>query len=247
MSGHNKWASIKHKKGATDAKRGQLFTKLIKEISVAARLGGGDPDANPRLRAAVLKARISNMPRDNVDRAIKKGTGELEGVQFTELTYEGYGPGGVALLINILTDNKNRAAAEIRNILGKHGGSLGAAGSVAYLFKRKGVIALDATKYAEDDVIAVALDAGAADVTNDGKSIEVTTTPETFEAVLDAISAAKLERTFAEVSMVPDTSVTLEPDATRKALRLIELIEEHDDVQSVASNINVPDDFEMPE
>lgn len=247
MSGHSKWASIKHKKGAADARRGQLFTKLIKEIAIAARLGGGDPDANPRLRTAVLKARLSNMPRDNVDRAIKKGTGELEGVQYVEMSYEGYGPGGVALLINVLTDNKNRAAAELRNILGKHGGNLGEAGCVSYLFRRKGVIGLDASKYSEDDVITVALDAGAADVTNDGKSIEVTTDPEGFEKVLDALAAAKLERNFAEISMVPDASITLESDQTRKALRLIELLEEHEDVQSVASNLNVPDDFEMPE
>jgi YebC/PmpR family DNA-binding regulatory protein len=247
MSGHSKWASIKHKKGAADARRGQLFTKLIKEIAIAARLGGGDPDANPRLRTAVLKARLSNMPRDNVDRAIKKGTGELEGVQYVEMSYEGYGPGGVALLINVLTDNKNRAAAELRNILGKHGGNLGEAGCVSYLFRRKGVIGLDASKYSEDDVISVALDAGAADVTNDGKSLEVTTDPESFEKVLDALAAAKLERNFAEVSMIPDASITLEPDQTRKALRLIELLEDHEDVQSVASNLNVPDDFEMPE
>jgi YebC/PmpR family DNA-binding regulatory protein len=247
MSGHSKWASIKHKKGAADAKRGQLFTKLIKEIAIAARMGGGDPEGNPRLRTAVLKARLSNMPRENVDRAIKKGTGELEGVSYVEMTYEGYGPGGVAILIQILTDNKNRAAAELRNILSKHGGSLGATGSVSYLFKRKGVIGLDATKFKEDDVIGVALDAGATDVTNDGKSIEVTTTPETFEKVIDALAAAKLERNFAEISMVPDVSVSLDADSTRKSLRLIELLEEHEDVQSVSSNLNIPDDFEMPE
>jgi len=247
MSGHSKWASIKHKKGATDARRGQLFTKLIKEISIAARLGGGDPEANPRLRAAVLKARLANMPRDNVERAIKKGTGELEGAQYVEMTYEGYAPGGVALLIHVLTDNKNRAAAELRNILGKHGGNLGEAGSVSYLFKRKGVIGLDAAKCSEDEVISVALEAGAADVTNDGKNIEVITAPESFETVLDALAAAKLERSFAEVSMIPDARIALEPDSTRKALRLIELLEEHEDVQSVSSNLDVPDDFEMPE
>jgi YebC/PmpR family DNA-binding regulatory protein len=247
MSGHSKWASIKHKKGATDAKRGQLFTKVIKEIAIAARLGGGDPAANPRLRTAILKAKLVNMPKENIDRAIKKGTGELEGVQYVEITYEAYSPGGVAILINVLTDNKNRSAAEIRNMLGKHGGNMGAAGSVAHLFKRKGTIGLDATRHSEDDVIAVALEAGAEDVANDGKTIEVTTDPVTFEAVLDALTAAKMEKTFAEVGMMPETSLRLDADGTRKALRIIELLEEHDDVQSVASNLDIPDDFEMPE
>jgi YebC/PmpR family DNA-binding regulatory protein len=247
MSGHSKWASIKHKKGATDAKRGQLFTKVIKEIGIAARLGGGDPVSNPRLRTAILKAKLVNMPKENIDRAIKKGTGELEGVQYVEITYEGYAPGGVALLINVLTDNKNRSAAEIRNLLGKHGGNMGDAGSVAYLFRRKGVIGLDAGKHSEDDVIAVALDAGAEDVTNDGKTIEVSTDPETFEAVLEALGAAKMENTFAEVSMVPEARITLDADTTRKTLRIVELLEDHEDVQSVASNLEIPDDFELPE
>ncbi len=247
MSGHSKWASIKHKKGATDAKRGQLFTKVIKEIGIAARLGGGDPLSNPRLRTAILKAKLVNMPKENIDRAIKKGTGELEGVQYVEITYEGYAPGGVALLIHVLTDNKNRSAAEIRNLLGKHGGNMGEAGSVAYLFKRKGVIGLDAAKYSEDDVISVALDAGAEDVTNDGKTIEVATDPESFETVLEALSAAKLERHFAEVSMVPEARITLDADMTRKVLRIVELLEDHEDVQSVASNLDIPDDFELPE
>ena len=247
MSGHSKWASIKHKKGATDAKRGQLFTKVIKEIGIAARLGGGDPVANPRLRTAILKAKLVNMPKENIDRAIKKGTGELEGVQYVEITYEAYAPGGVAILINVLTDNKNRSAAEIRNLLGKHGGNMGSAGSVAHLFKRKGTIGLDATKHKEDDVIAVALEAGAEDVGNDGKTIEVTTDPDTFETVLDALTTAKMEKTFAEVGMMPDTSIRLDAEGTRKALRIIELLEDHEDVQSVASNLDIPDDFEMPE
>ena len=165
MSGHSKWHTIKHKKGVADAKRGQMFTKLIKEISISARHGGGDPETNPRLRTVILKAKAGNMPKDNIDRAIKKGTGELEGVNYEEILYEAYGPGGVAMLIDVLTDNKNRAAAEIRNLLNKGGGSLGAAGSVSYLFKRKGLITYDASKYKEDDILAVAIDAGAEDVT----------------------------------------------------------------------------------
>ena len=247
MSGHSKWANIKHRKGAQDAKRGKIFTKLIKEISVAARLGGGDEETNPRLRTAVLKAKLANMPKDNIDRAIKKGTGELEGVEYTELTYEAYGPGGVALLIDILTDNKNRTAAEIRNIIGKGGGNLGESGSVAYLFRRKGVVALDAGKYKEDDVIAVALEAGAEDVTNDGTTIEVITEPEQFEATLSALTEAGFENTVAEVSMVPEATVSLDDATTRKALRLIEALEDSDDVQSVASNLEIPDDFEYEE
>ncbi len=247
MSGHSKWATIKHKKGALDAKRGQVFTKLIKEISVAARIGGGDPDANPRLRTALIKARAANMPKDNIDRAVKKGTGELEGVTYSEITYEAYGPGGVALLIEILTDNKNRTAAEVRNMLSKGGGNLGTAGSVSRMFKRKGIIGFDSSKYNEDQVMTVVLDAGAEDVTTDGETIEVTTAPEAFEAVLKAVEAAKLVHTMAEVSMLPETSITLSHDETRKALRLIETIEDHDDVQAVASNLDIPKGFALDE
>jgi len=203
MSGHSKWHTIKHKKGVADAKRGQLFTKLIKEISIAARLGGGDPETNPRLRTAVLKARTGNMPKDNIDRAIKKGTGELEGVSYEEILYEAYGPGGVAILIDVLTDNKNRAAAEIRNLLNKGGGNLGAAGSVAYQFKRKGLINFDAKKYKEDDILAVAIDAGAEDVSNDGETIEVTTGPEELYNVQKALEAAGFQATLAELARVP--------------------------------------------
>jgi len=247
MSGHSKWASIKHKKGALDAKRGKLFTKLIKEISVAARLGGGDIEANPRLRTAVLKAKFANMPKDNIDRAIKKGTGELEGVEYSELTYEAYGPGGVALLIDILTDNRNRTAAEIRNLLTKGGGNLGETGCVSYLFKRKGLITFDASKYKEDDILEVALEAGAEDVTNDGEIIEVTTEPEDFENVLDALTKAGFENQMAEITQIADTSVSLNEDKTRKALRLIEALEDNDDVQSVATNLDIPDGFTMDE
>ncbi|MBN1686778.1 MAG: YebC/PmpR family DNA-binding transcriptional regulator [Spirochaetales bacterium] len=244
MSGHSKWASIKHKKGANDAKRGRLFTKVIKEITVAARMGGGDEDANPRLRTALLKAKSANMPKDNVDRAIKKGTGELEGVSFEELTYEAYGPGGVALLIDCLTDNRNRTTADVRNILGKHGGSMGEAGSVSYLFQRKGCIGIDPEKYTEDQVIEVALEAGAEDVTSEDGSIEVITAPSEFEKVVARLGEAGIQYTYAEVSMVPDATIALDEEKTRKVLRLIDYIDEYDDVQSVSSNLDIPDGFD---
>ncbi len=247
MSGHSKWHTIKHKKGVADAKRGQMFTKLIKEISISARHGGGDPETNPRLRTVILKAKASNMPKDNIDRAIKKGTGELEGVSYEEILYEAYGPGGVAMLIDVLTDNKNRAAAEIRNLLNKGGGSLGAAGSVSYLFKRKGLITYDASKYKEDDILAAALEAGAEDVSSDGDSIEVSTSPEDFENVVKALEAAGFEHTMAEIARVADTNVTLDNDKTQKALRLVENLEDHEDVQNVATNLEIPAGFVMSE
>jgi len=245
MSGHSKWHSIKHKKGAADAKRGKLFTKLIKEITISARLGGGDEESNPRLRTAVLKAKTANMPKDNIDRAIKKGTGELEGVDYVQITYEAYGPGGVAILIDALTDNKNRTAADIRNILGKGGGSLGDPGCVSYLFHRKGIIAFSTEDVTEEQVFEVVLEAGAEDVATSGDTIEVITEPEDFEAVLSAVHKAGLPETMAEVSMVPDATVTLDKDKTGKALRLIEHIDDHDDIQSVSTNLEIPDDFEM--
>jgi YebC/PmpR family DNA-binding regulatory protein len=247
MSGHSKWATIKHKKGAADAKRGQMFTKLIKEISIAARLGGGDANANPRLRTAVLKARTANMPKDNIDRAVKKGLGELEGVNYVEITYEAYGPGGVAILVDVLTDNKNRTAAEIRNILGKGGGNLGESGSVSYLFKRKGVIGYDASKYTEDRILEVALEAGAEDVSREGDVIEVTTEPDEFEKVLGALEKAGLEHSSAEITKIADTYITLENEKTGKVIRLIENLDDHDDVQSVSSNIDIPDGYVPPE
>ncbi len=247
MSGHSKWASIKHKKGALDAKRGKVFTKIIKEITVAARLGGGDPEANPRLRTAVLKAKSANMPKDNVERAIKKGTGDLEGVDYVELTYEAYGPNGVAILIEALTDNKNRTAADVRSLLTKGGGSLGESGCVSYLFQRKGIISYDASRYSEDQVFEAALEAGAEDVTREDENIEVVTTPDDFESVLQALQAAGFEEEMAEVSMVPETTVTLNNEATKKALRLIERIDDHDDVQSVATNLDIPEGFDPDE
>ncbi len=221
--------------------------RLIKEITIASRIGGGDMEANARLRTAVLKAKEANMPKDNIDRAIKKGTGDLEGSNYIEFTYEGYGPGGVAILINILTDNKNRTAADMRNILGKSGGNLGESGCVSYLFKRKGIITLDAEKYQEDQVLEAALEAGAEDVSTQDESIEVVTEPEDFEAVLEALTKAGYEHETAEVTKVADASVTLDVDTTHKALRLIDRLDDHDDVQSVSSNLDIPDDFEFPE
>lgn len=244
MSGHSKWATIKHKKGAADAKRGQMFTKLIKEISIAARMGGGDPDSNPRLRTAILKAKAANMPKDNVERAIKKGTGELEGVNYEELTYEAYAPGGVAVLIEVLTDNKNRAAADVRNILNKAGGSLATAGAVSRLFKRKGIITFDGEKYTEDQIMEAALEGGAEDVTASDGIIEVITAPEDFETVLNALNAKNFESMSAEISMVPDAEVALDKDATAKVMKMIDRLEENDDVQNVYHNLEIPDDYE---
>jgi len=247
MSGHSKWASIKHKKGAADAKRGNLFTKVIKEISIAARMGGGDPAANARLRTAILKARMANMPKDNVDRAIKKGTGELEGTTYSELTYEAYGPGRVAILIDVLTDNKNRTAAELRHFLSRGGGSLEEAGSVARLFKRKGILSYSAAEYQEDDILAVALDAGAEDVSKSGDVIEVMTEPEDFERVLEAMDKASFKHQTAEVLRIAQVEKSLPEDKTRQALKLIENLEEHDDVQSVASNLEIPEGLSLEE
>jgi YebC/PmpR family DNA-binding regulatory protein len=244
MSGHSKWATIKHAKGAADAKRGQMFTKLIKEISIAARMGGGNPEGNPRLRTAVLKARGANMPKDNIDRAIKKGTGELEGVSYEELVYEAYAPGGVAIFIEVLTDNKNRAAADIRNILTRAGGQLATSGSVSRLFKRQGVIMLDGEKYTEDAVTEAAIEGGAQDVSLSDGIIEVTSEPEDFESVLQALNSKNFETTSAQISMVAEAEVSLDNDGTAKALRLIDKLEENDDIQNVYSNLSIPEGFE---
>lgn len=246
MSGHSKWHSIRHKKGAADAKRGKLFAKLIKEVNVAARLGGSDEGANARLRQAVLKARAANMPADNIDRAIKKGAGEAGGSDFHELLYEAYGPGGVAMLIEILTDNRNRSAAEVRNTLSKHGGNLGDAGSVSYLFKRRGVVAVDGEQHSEDEVMEVAIEAGALDVVADDGIFEVLTEPADFDVVLQSIQTAELATNGAEITWVADAPLPLPPKPATAALRLIELIEDLDDVQSVASNLEVGT-LELPE
>jgi len=246
MSGHSKWATIKHAKGAADAKRGKIFTKLIKEISIAARMGGASMESNPRLRTAIIKARGANMPKDNIDRAIKKGTGELEGVSYEELSYEAYAGGGVGLLIEVLTDNKNRAAAEVRNILTKGGGELAKSGSVTRLFKRQGVFTLDGEKYTEDQVMEAALEGGAEDISSGEGIIQVTSAPEDFEAVMESLSAGNFETLSAEISMVADTEVNLDNDATAKVLRMVDRLEESDEVQNVYHNLALPEGF-VPE
>ena len=243
MSGHSKWATIKHKKGALDAKRGQKFTKLIKEISVAAKMGGGDPDSNARLRTAILKARAENMPKDNIDRAIKKGTGELGQTSFFELTYEGYAPGGVAIIVDTLTDNKNRTAADVRSTLSKLGGSLGSTGCVSYMFQTKGVITYDATKYSEEEIFDAALENGAEDVSTDDGIIEVTTTPAEFATVLEAMQKAGFEQESADINKIADQTVTLDNEKANKVLKIVERLEELDDVQQVSTNLELPDDF----
>lgn len=242
MSGHSKWASIKHKKGALDAKRGKIFTKLIKEISVAARLGGGDPDGNPRLRTAILAAKADNMPKDNIDRAIKKGTGELEGVNYEEVIYEGYGTAGVAVILSVLTDNKNRTVAEIRSIFGKNGGNLGEAGCVGWMFHKKGQILVDLKTVDEDKLMTIVLDAGAEDMQTGEGEFEVITTSENFEKVKKAIDDNKIPTTFAEVTMVPQSYIKLTGQKAQQMLHLMEVLEDHDDVQKVYANFDIPEE-----
>ncbi|MFA6366829.1 MAG: YebC/PmpR family DNA-binding transcriptional regulator [Candidatus Hydrogenedentales bacterium] len=244
MSGHSKWATIKHKKGLADAKRGQMFTKFIKEISIAARMGGGDPDMNPRLRTSILKARAANMPKDNIDRAIKKGAGELEGVNYEELVYEAYAPGGGAMLIEVLTENKNRAAAEIRNLLTRSGANLGTSGSVSYLFKRKGVLTYDAEVYTEDQIMEAALEAGADDIVSEEGTVSVYTDPATFEDVLNAMNAKNFATLGAEISMIPDVYLALDPEAAGKVQKIIDRLEENEDVQNVYHNMELPESEE---
>ncbi|MBR4426308.1 MAG: YebC/PmpR family DNA-binding transcriptional regulator [Spirochaetales bacterium] len=244
MSGHSKWATIKHKKGIADQKRGQKFTKLIKEISVAAKMGGADPDTNAALRTAILKARAENMPKDNIERAIKKGSGEMGNAVFMELVYEGYAPGGVAIIVDTLTDNKNRTAADVRSTLTKLGGSLGSSGCVSYMFQTKGVITYDASKYSEDEIFNAALENGAEDVTNEDGVIEVTTSPADFGAVLEAMQAAGFEQDSADVSRIADQTVTLDKEKAQKVMNIVERLEDLDDVQSVATNLELPDDFD---
>jgi YebC/PmpR family DNA-binding regulatory protein len=239
MSGHSKWSTIKHKKAAKDAKRGKLFTKLIKEITVAARLGGGDIKASPRLRTAVLAARAQSMPGDTIDRAIKKGTGELEGVSYEEVTYEGYGPGGVAVLVEALTDNRNRTVADLRNIFDKCGGNLGTSGSVAWMFAKRGLLTVERAGVDEDRVMEVALEAGADDVTDSGDILEIVTTPEQFEAVKEAVDAAGLATASAEVTMMPSSSTAISGKHAEQMVRLLEMLEDHDDVQRVSSNMDI--------
>jgi YebC/PmpR family DNA-binding regulatory protein len=242
MSGHSKWNTIKRKKGAADAKRGKVFTKIIKEIIIAARSGGGDINGNPRLRTAVLAAKAENMPRDNIDRAIKKGTGELEGVNYEEFTYEGYGPGGVAMMLEVLTDNKNRTVAEVRHIFSKQNGNLGEAGCVSWMFEKKGLISVDKTGVNEDRLIEVALDAGALDVKESGKEFDVTAPPETFEAVKKKLEEAGFKSTYGEVTMVPQTTVRLSGKEAEQMLKLMEGLEDSDDVQKVYANFDIADE-----
>jgi YebC/PmpR family DNA-binding regulatory protein len=243
MSGHSKWSSIKHKKAATDAKRGKIFTKLIKEITVAARLGGGDLEANPRLRTAVAAAKNENMPKDNIERAIKKGTGELEGVNYEESIYEGYGPGGAAVLVESLTDNKNRTVADIRRIFGKNGGSLGENGCVAWMFDKKGYIAVENTSVDEEVLLETALDAGAEDIKEDDSNFEVITAPADFEAVKEAIDNASIAYLAAEITMLPQTTANLTGKEAEQMVRLMEMLEDCDDVQKVYTNADIPEEI----
>lgn len=244
MSGHSKWSTIKHAKGIADAKRGQLFTKFIKEISIAAKMGGGDVNANPRLRTAVLKARAASMPKDNIERAIKKGTGELGAVSYDEYVYEGYAPGGVAVLVEVLTDNKNRAAADVRNFFTKNGGNLGTTGSVSRMFDRKGVIEYDAEKVSEDEVMEIALEAGAEDIVNEDGVITVTTTPNAFDAVLEALQAKNFESLSAGINMVPQAYTAVDAETAKKVQKLIDKLEEDEDVQNVYTTVEYPEDFD---
>jgi YebC/PmpR family DNA-binding regulatory protein len=239
MSGHSKWATIKHKKGATDAKRGKIFTRLIKEITIAAKGGGGDPDGNPRLRTAILAAKAENMPAENIKRAIQRGTGELEGLSYEEILYEGYGPGGVAVMVQVLTDNKNRAVSEIRHAFSKNNGNLGESGSVGYLFSKKGVIVVDKAVANEDKLTEIALDAGADDLSEEGETWEVLTGPKEYDAVLEAIKAAGIKPEHAEVTMVPSTYQRLEGTQATAMLRLLDVLEDLDDTQNVYTNFDM--------
>ncbi|MEB2285221.1 MAG: YebC/PmpR family DNA-binding transcriptional regulator [Polyangiaceae bacterium UTPRO1] len=242
MSGHSKWSTIKHKKAAKDSKRGKIFTKLIKEITVAARMGGGDVNANPRLRTAVNTARSQSMPNDNIERAIKKGTGELEGVTYEEVQYEGYGPAGVAVMLQILTDNRNRTVAEIRNLFAKNGGNLGETGCVGWMFSKKGFIAVDKSTIGEDKLFEVALEAGADDITDAGEAFEITTPPEAFDDVKGALDRAGITTTAAEVTMVAQNTVTVRGADAEQTVKLLEALEDHDDVQKVSANADIPQD-----
>jgi YebC/PmpR family DNA-binding regulatory protein len=238
MSGHSKWATIKHKKGALDAKRGKIFTRLIKEISIAAK-SGGDPDGNPRLRTAILAAKAENMPADNIKRAIQRGTGELEGVNYEEITFEGYGPGGVAVLVEVTTDNRNRTVSEIRHIFSKNGGNLGSTGSVLHMFAKKGLIAVEKSAASEEKLMDIVLEHGGEDLSDEGDSWEITTDPASYEAVAAAVKAAGIPTVMSEVTMVASTYTKLEGPAAAQMLRLLEALEDFDDTQNVHSNFDM--------
>ncbi len=243
MSGHSKWSSIKHKKGITDVRRGKVFSKLIKEITVAARTGGGDPSGNPRLRTAILAAKSENMPKDNIERAIKKGTGELEGVNYEESIYEGYGPGGAAVLIESVTDNKNRAVADIRHIFSKCGGNLGENGCVSWMFDSKGYINVEKKAVDEDKLMETAIEAGAEDVREDNDSFEIITQPDDFEAVKTAIDNASIPYIVEEITMLPQTTLELKGKEAEQMIKLMETLEDCDDVQKVYTNADIPDEL----
>lgn len=244
MSGHSKWSTIKHKKGAADAKRGKVFTRIIKEMTVAARLGGGDAEGNPRLRAAVAEAKASNMPKDNIDRAIKRGTGELEGATYEEVTYEGYGPGGVAIIVEALTDNTNRTTPEIRHMFEKHGGNFGTPGSVKFQFEKKGYFAVEKKSVGEDKLMEIVLDAGADDLqTDDADVYEIYTTTENFEPVRQALENAKIATVEGKLDMIPARYVAVDEAKSKQIMRLLESLDDHDDTQNVYSNFEVPEEM----
>ena len=242
MSGHSRWSQIKRKKGKADVQRGKLFSKILREITVAAKHGGGDPKANMRLKAAIESAKEANMPADNIKRAVQKGTGELPGESYEEVTYEGYAPGGVALMVGVLTDNRNRTASELRHVFEKHGGNMGSSGAVAWMFERKGLVHVDAEKIGEDDLLGKALDAGATDMRRVEKAFEITTAPAEMEAVRDALQKASVPVLEAQVTYVPQSTVRVEGKDAASVVRLIEALEELDDVQSVYANYDIPDE-----
>lgn len=239
MSGHSKWHSIKHKKAAADAKRGKLFTKIIRELSVAARMGGGDPEINPRLRKAITEAKAVNMPAENIKRAIMKGTGQLEGISYEEVNYEGYGPGGVAILVEALSDNRNRTVSELRHIFSKNGGRIGESGCVSWMFKRKGYVVVEKSKASEETLLDIALNSGAEDLRDDGSNYEIISTPENYDAVVDALKKNNVEIATSSLAFVPQTYVKLEGKQAQQLLRLMEELEDHDDVQHVWANFDI--------
>ncbi len=244
MSGHSKWSTIKRKKGANDAKRGKIFTKLIKEITLAAKMGGGDPDGNPRLRTAITAGKAENMPKDNIDRAIKKGTGDLDGAVYEEILYEGYGPGGVAVLVETMTDNKKRTVADIRHYFSKSGGNLGESGCVGWMFDKKGTINVDKEGIDEDELMDLALEAGAEDIVEEEESFQVLTAPEDFSEVVDNLEKNELKMTEVSISMIPKNVVDVTEEKSAKSLlRLLENLEDHDDVQKVHANFDIPDEI----
>ncbi|MBI4963505.1 MAG: YebC/PmpR family DNA-binding transcriptional regulator [Desulfomonile tiedjei] len=245
MSGHNKWSTIKHKKGAADAKRGKIFSRLIKEITIAARMGGGDPEGNPRLRTAINTARAANMPKDNIERAIKRGTGEIAGAAYEEVIYEGYGPGGVAVMVEALTDNKNRTVADIRHIFDKYSGNLGESGCVAWMFQKRGVIELAAASLTEDEVMELALEAGAQDVKAEGDTFEIMAEPADFEAVRGAVEAKGWQIELAEITMIPQNTVKLEGKKAEQMLKMMDALDDNDDLQKVSANFDISEEEMM--